>query len=91
MLCRQHRIPCIHNDLLVDSTFNVTVFEPLPRSDSCLVHVDVEQSHAPMKAAVACVAAKASTSSVTHPQGGLLVLVDGESTVVVDVITTMAI
>lgn len=62
-----HRFAAVDDDLLVQTGFDVAVFEAFPGRDAGFVGVDFEDADAAVEVAVACVAAEAGAAGVAHP------------------------
>jgi hypothetical protein len=67
-LGREHGLPAVDNDLLVDAGLNVSVLEALPGGDTGLVDVHLKKPDTAMILLIAGITAEADAACVAHPQ-----------------------
>lgn len=82
-----HHLPLVHRDLLVYPRRGISPLQPFICCNARLVHIDIEETDAPVVSTISAVAAKAHGSSVAEPQRRLAVAVGAWHAVVVDVVT----
>lgn len=81
------RFPTFNDNLLIDSFIHLAIFHPLVCIYPSFVHVNFEEAHAAVVAAISTISAEAYPPSVAHPESWRVVFVFGEGTVFVCMVT----